>query len=176
MNNTDIKTAIKEVQEKCLEHDQQLADMFVPVILTHVTVLVLYAEQENIEAVKDIIADAIKNNDINLFDVKFEGLGSFNKNQILFAKPAEGGDNLKHLNNVCYTALTNRGFICNDKSYNPHLTIMKKGETVKSVPDEAFAGEEEKYFGVERVSEIQLCLMGEERDGYYNIVGQWGLS
>merc|ERR1712142_1004182 len=101
INNPDIKTAMKEVQDKSVEYDKQLTEMVVPLNLAHVTLLVLHAEQEEIEAAKVIVADVIKNNDIAPFDVKFEGLEMFNKNEILFAKPTEGSDDLKNLNKVC---------------------------------------------------------------------------
>ena len=166
---------MEEVQAKCIEYDPKLSEMVVPVALAHITVLVLYVEEERMEEAKSIIANVVKNNIIPQFEVKLDGLDNFNNNRILFAKPSTGIEDLKNLNSLFYKALTAGGFICNDKSYNPHTTILKPGENVKHVPTEAFEKIKEKPVGVEKVSRIQLCLMGDQRDtdGYWECVGQW---
>ena len=138
--------------------------MAIPVAHAHATILVFYAPEEKKEDVKTIIAKVIKN--IAPFDVKLEGLGHFNNNQILFAKPTDGSNKLKHLNNVFYKALTEAGFICNDKPYNPHVTILKSGKHMRMIPSKASHGEKEKYFGTQRVSEIQISMLEDKLDGY----------
>jgi 2'-5' RNA ligase len=163
------------VQTKCIEYDPNLSEMVVPVSLAHITVLVLYVEEERMEEAKNIIANIVKGSVIPQFDVRFDGLDNFNNNRIIFAKPSTGIEDLKNLNSLFNKSLTEGGFVCNDKSYNPHTTILKPGENVKHVPTEAFEEMKEKPFGIEKVSKIQLCLMGDKRntDGYWECVGQW---
>ena len=130
IDNSEIKAAMEEIQASCVEYDDNLSEMVVPVSLAHITVLVLYVEEDKMEKAKQIIANVVKNNVVPPFDVTFDGLDNFNNNRILFAQPTTGVDELKNLNSLFYTALTADGFRCNDYSYNPHVTIMKPGEKV----------------------------------------------
>ena len=165
-----------EVQDKLRENDPKLSKMIVPVSLAHVTVLVFHAEQEKIQAARDIISDTLKSNSIHSFHLKFEGLDSFNNSQILYAKPTEGKEKLKIMNAVLKKALKEGGFLCNEKPYNPHVTILK-AQSSKFASVESFEAELKRSFGVEEVAGIQLCMVSPERedDGFYQRAGQWNL-
>ena len=163
-------------QKDCLDFDCRLKDFLVPVKKAHITLLVLHISEERMEEAKGIfksvINETISNTfDEDIFEVKFEGVGSFN-NMVVFAYPLTGVDRMQYMNQELFKAFSEKGFSC-DSKFTPHLTLMKKGykksSNLNKIPSQSFENAEEKQFGTQQFSGIQLLSMTkpQTKDGYY---------
>jgi len=178
IDNKDTIDKFREVQFKYVKNDYRLKDSIVSVQTAHVTIEVFRAEENQLEDLKKILKDALKEYEKNTEEknIVFKELGMFS-DKVLYAKPEsnEGETYLHELHKTVRTTLKENGFqIFGHDTYNPHSTLLHvkvDGQSVlKGIPKSIIDDCKDIELGIQEIKEIQLLSMDKEKDdsGYYH--------
>uniref|UniRef100_A0A3Q3X403 A-kinase anchor protein 7-like phosphoesterase domain-containing protein n=1 Tax=Mola mola TaxID=94237 RepID=A0A3Q3X403_MOLML len=180
ITNTEISSAVIEVQEAVLHQEPQLAKAMIPVPTLHITLLVTHlASQEQVDLAAAVLAKAepslaelLGGQDLVL---PFLGIGHFRK-EVVFAGLAPG-QHRHTLDKLLRSRFAEQGLLQGDiRGFEPHLTIMKlsraskfRSQGVKRVDPALYSNFTNKVFGDQRVERLDLCSMlkKKQQDGYY---------
>ena len=105
------------------------------------------------------------------FEVKFEGVGSFDE-KVVFVKPISSKESLRIMNQEMFKAFTDKGFVC-DLVFTPHVTLVKnkfkEGKEMGKIPADFLENFAKKYFGIQTIPAVQLLSMKKPQteEGYY---------
>ncbi|AWP19864.1 putative A-kinase anchor protein 7 [Scophthalmus maximus] len=184
ITNTQISSAVTEVQEAVLQQEPQLAKAMIPVPTLHITLLVTHlANQEQVDLaasalaqVKPSLAELLVGRDLVL---PFSGIGHFRK-EVVFVGLARGQHRhtLDSLAGLLRSRFEEQGLVQGDsRGFEPHLTIMKlsrasklRSQGVKRVDPALYSNYTNKFFGDQTVERVDLCSMLKKKqpDGYYH--------
>ncbi|XP_061563315.1 A-kinase anchor protein 7-like isoform X2 [Cololabis saira] len=184
ITNTQISSAVSEVQEAVLQQEPRLAKAMLPVPTLHITLLVTHlANQEQIDLAADAltraepsVAELLRGRDLEL---PFSGISHFRK-EVVFVGMASGQqrDTLDSLAGLLRSSFEEQGLLQGDsRGFEPHLTIMKlsrasklRSQGIKRVDPALYSEYTNKFFGNQMVERVDLCSMlkKKQQDGYYH--------
>ncbi|XP_034999495.1 A-kinase anchor protein 7-like isoform X1 [Hippoglossus stenolepis] len=184
ITNTQISSAVTEVQEAVLQQEPLLARAMIPVPTLHITLLVTHlANQEQIDLattvlaqVKPSLAELLCGRDLVL---PFSGIGHFRK-EVVFVDlaPGQHRHTLDSLAGLLRRRFEEQGLLQGDsRGFEPHLTIMKlsrasklRAQGIKRVDPALYSNYNNKFFGDQTVERVDLCSMlkKKQQDGYYH--------
>jgi len=178
IDNEDTIEKFKEVQFKYVKNDYRLKDFIVSLQTAHVTIEVFRAEENQLEDLKKMLKDALKEYEKNTEqkNIVFKELGMFS-NKVVYAKPEsnEGEIYLHELHKTVRNTLKQNGFqIFGHDTYNPHSTLLhdkNDGQSqLKGIPKSIIDECKDIELGRQEIKEIQLLSMDKEKDdsGYYH--------
>ncbi|XP_039873388.1 A-kinase anchor protein 7 isoform X1 [Simochromis diagramma] len=184
ITNTQISSAVSEVQEAVLQQDPRLAKAMIPVPTLHITLLVTHlANQEQVDLaaavlaqVEPSLAELLGGRDLVL---PFSGISHFRK-EVVFVGLASGQHRhtLDSLAELLRSRFEEQGLLQGDcRGFEPHLTIMKlsrasklRSQGIKRVDPALYSNYTDKFFGDQTVERVDLCSMlkKKQQDGYYH--------
>uniref|UniRef100_A0A667ZZ48 Protein kinase A anchor protein nuclear localisation signal domain-containing protein n=1 Tax=Myripristis murdjan TaxID=586833 RepID=A0A667ZZ48_9TELE len=184
ITNTQISSAVIEVQEAVLQQEPRLAKAMIPAPSLHITLLVTHlASQEQVDLaaavlaqVKPSLAELLCGQDLVL---SFSGIGHFRK-EVVFVSlaPGQHRHTLESLAELLRSRFEEQGLLQGDcRGFEPHLTIMKlsrapklRSQGIKRVDPALYSSYTNKFFGDQRVERVDLCSMlkKKQEDGYYH--------
>ncbi|XP_004542073.2 A kinase (PRKA) anchor protein 7 isoform X1 [Maylandia zebra] len=184
ITNTQISSAVSEVQEAVLQQDPRLAKAMIPVPTLHITLLVTHlANQEQVDLaaavlaqVEPSLAELLGGRDLVL---PFSGISHFRK-EVVFVGLACGQHRhtLDSLAELLRSRFEEQGLLQGDcRGFEPHLTIMKlsrasklRSQGIKRVDPALYSNYTDKFFGDQTVERVDLCSMlkKKQQDGYYH--------
>ncbi|XP_060947471.1 A-kinase anchor protein 7-like isoform X3 [Limanda limanda] len=184
ITNTQISSAVAEVQEAVLQQEPLLAKAMIPVPTLHITLLVTHlANQEQIDLattvlaqVKPSLAELLGGRDLVL---PFSGIGHFRKEVVFVGlAPGQHRHTLENLAGLLRRHFEEQGLLQGDsRGFEPHLTIMKlsrasklRAQGIKRVDPTLYSNYNNKFFGDQTVERVDLCSMlkKKQQDGYYH--------
>ncbi|KAF6735876.1 A-kinase anchor protein 7 isoform gamma [Oryzias melastigma] len=184
ITNTQITSAVAEVQESVLQQEPRLAKAMIPVPTLHITLLVTHlANQEQVDLAAAVlgqaepaVAELLGGRDLVL---PFSGIRHFRK-EVVFVGLADGEHRrtLDRLAELLRSRFEEQDLLQGDgRDFEPHLTIMKlsrasklRSQGVKRVDPSVYADYTNKFFGSLTVERVDLCSMlkKKQQDGYYH--------
>ncbi|RVE56121.1 hypothetical protein OJAV_G00232950 [Oryzias javanicus] len=184
ITNTQITSAVAEVQERVLQQEPRLAKAMIPVPTLHITLLVTHlANQEQVDLAAAVlgqagpaVAELLGGRDLVL---PFSGIRHFRK-EVVFVGLADGEHRrtLERLAELLRSRFEEQNLLQRDgRDFEPHLTIMKlsrasklRSQGVKRVDPSVYADYTDKFFGSLTVERVDLCSMlkKKQQDGYYH--------
>ncbi|XP_037541726.1 A-kinase anchor protein 7 isoform X2 [Nematolebias whitei] len=184
ITNTQIKSAVTEIQEAVLQQEPRLAKAMIPVPTLHITLLVTHlTSQEQVDLaaavlaqVEPSVAELLGGRDLVL---PFSGIGHFRK-EVVFVGLDTGlhRHTLDSLAELLQSRFEEQGLLQRDcPSFEPHLTIMKlsrapklRSQGIKRVNPTLYSEYTNKIFGNQTVERVDLCSMlkKKQQDGYYH--------
>ncbi|XP_070843593.1 A-kinase anchor protein 7-like isoform X2 [Chaetodon trifascialis] len=184
ITNTQISSAVIEVQEAILQQEPRLAKAMIPVPTLHITLLVTHlANQEQVDLaaavlaqIEPSLAELLGGRDLVL---PFSGIGHFRK-EVVFVGLAQGQHRrtLDSLAELLQSRFVEQGLLQEDsRGFEPHLTIMKlsrasklRSQGIKRVDPALYSNYTNKFFGDQTVERVDLCSMlkKKQQDGYYH--------
>uniref|UniRef100_A0A3Q1FC92 A-kinase anchor protein 7-like n=1 Tax=Acanthochromis polyacanthus TaxID=80966 RepID=A0A3Q1FC92_9TELE len=184
ITNTQISSAVTEVQEVILQQEPRLAKAMIPVPTLHITLLVTHlADQEQVDLaaavlaqVEPSLAELLGGRDLVL---PFSGIGHFRK-EVVFVGLTAGPHRttLDSLAELLRRRFEEQGLLQGDsRGFEPHLTIMKlsrasklRSQGIKRVDPALYSNYTNKFFGDQTVERVDLCSMlkKKQQDGYYH--------
>ncbi|XP_061785757.1 A-kinase anchor protein 7-like isoform X1 [Nerophis lumbriciformis] len=184
ITNSQISTAVSQVQEALLEQEPRLAKAMIPVPTLHITLLVTHlADQEQVDLaaavlaqVEPLLAELLAGVDLVL---PFSGVTHF-RNEVVFVDLTPGLH--RHILHSLADLLRGRfeelGLLEGDRrGFEPHLTIMKlskapklRSKGIKRVDPALYSNYTSRFFGNQKVERLDLCSMlkRKQEDGYYH--------
>ncbi|XP_019947516.2 A-kinase anchor protein 7 isoform X1 [Paralichthys olivaceus] len=184
ITNTQISSAVTEIQEAVLQQEPLLAKAMIPVPTLHITLLVTHlANQEQIDLattvlaqVKLPLAELLGGRDLVL---PFSGIGHFRKEVVFVGlAPGQHRHTLDSLAGLLRSRFEEQGLMQGDsRGFEPHLTIMKlsrasklRAQGIKRVDPALYSNYNNKFFGDQTVERVDLCSMlkRKQQDGYYH--------
>ncbi|KAM6915206.1 A-kinase anchor protein 7 [Xenentodon cancila] len=185
ITNTQISSAVAELQEAVLQQEPRLAKAMIPVPTLHITLLVTHlANQEQIDLAaaalaraEPSVAELLRGRDLEL---PFSGISHFRK-EVVFVGLASGQhrDTLDSLSELLRSCFKEQDLLQGDcRGFEPHLTIMKlsrasklRSQGIKRVDPALYSEYTNKFFGNQMVERVDLCAMlkKKQQDGYYHI-------
>ncbi|XP_022626216.1 A-kinase anchor protein 7 isoform X2 [Seriola dumerili] len=184
ITNTDISSAVAEVQEVVLQQEPQLAKAMIPIPTLHITLLVTHlANQEQIDLaatmltqVEPLLAELLGGRNLVL---PFSGIGHFRKEVVFVGlAPGQHRHTLDNLAELLRSRFEEQGLLQGDnRGFEPHLTIMKlsrasklRSQGIKRVDPALYSNYTNKFFGDQTVERVDLCSMlkKKQQDGYYH--------
>ncbi|XP_023285808.1 A-kinase anchoring protein 7 isoform X1 [Seriola lalandi dorsalis] len=184
ITNTDISSAVAEVQEVVLQQEPQLAKAMIPIPILHITLLVTHlANQEQIDLaattltqVEPLLAELLGGRNLVL---PFSGIGHFRKEVVFVGlAPGQHRHTLDNLAELLRSRFEEQGLLQGDnRGFEPHLTIMKlsrasklRSQGIKRVDPALYSNYTNKFFGDQTVERVDLCSMlkKKQQDGYYH--------
>ncbi|KAF7650546.1 hypothetical protein LDENG_00123330 [Lucifuga dentata] len=184
ITNTQISSAVIEVQEAVLQQDPRLAKAMIPPPTLHITLLVTHLasqEQVNLAAAvltqaKPSLAELLGGRGLVL---PFSGIGHFRK-EVVFVGVAPGQHRqaLDSLAELLRRRFEEQGLLQGDfRGFEPHLTIMKlskasklRSQGIKRLDPALYSNYTNRFFGEQKVERVDLCSMlkKKQEDGYYH--------
>ncbi|XP_030577251.1 A-kinase anchor protein 7 isoform X2 [Archocentrus centrarchus] len=184
ITNTQISSAVSEVQEAVLQREPRLAKAMIPVPTLHITLLVTHlANQEQVDLaaavlaqVEPSLAELLGGRDLVL---PFSGISHFRK-EVVFVGLASGQHRhtLDSLAELLRSRFEEHGLLQGEgRGFEPHLTIMKlsrasklRSQGIKRVDPALYSNYTDKFFGDQTVERVDLCSMlkKKQQDGYYH--------
>uniref|UniRef100_A0A3P8TME3 A-kinase anchoring protein 7 n=1 Tax=Amphiprion percula TaxID=161767 RepID=A0A3P8TME3_AMPPE len=184
ITNTQISSAVMEVQEAILQQEPRLAKAMIPVPTLHITLLVTHlADQEQVDLaaavlaqVEPLLAELLGGRDLVL---PFSGISHFRK-EVVFVGLTAGRHRttLDSLAELLQRRFEEQGLLQgNSRGFEPHLTIMKlsrasklRSQGIKRVDPALYSNYTNKFFGDQTVERVDLCSMLKKKqpDGYYH--------
>ncbi|XP_041831157.1 A-kinase anchor protein 7-like isoform X2 [Melanotaenia boesemani] len=184
ITNTQISSAVTEVQEVVLQQEPRLAKAMIPVPTLHITLLVTHlAHQEQVDLAAAVLAQAeqsvaelLGGRDLVL---PFSGIRHFRK-EVVFVGLATGQHTrtLDSLAGLLRSRFEEQGLLQGEgRGFEPHLTIMKlsrasklRSQGIKRVDPALYSDYTSKFFGNQMVERVDLCSMlkKKQQDGYYH--------
>ncbi|XP_076612281.1 A kinase (PRKA) anchor protein 7 isoform X3 [Chaetodon auriga] len=184
ITNTQISSAVIEVQEAILQQEPRLAKAMIPVPTLHITLLVTHlANQEQVDLaaavlaqIEPSLAELLGGRDLVL---PFSGIGHFRK-EVVFVGLAQGQHRhtLDSVAELLQSRFVEQGLLQEDsRGFEPHLTIMKlsrasklRSQGIKRVDPALYSNYTNKFFGDQTVERVDLCSMlkKKQQDGYYH--------
>ncbi|XP_049445549.1 A-kinase anchor protein 7-like isoform X1 [Epinephelus fuscoguttatus] len=184
ITNTQISSAVTEVQEVILQQEPRLAKAMIPVPTLHITLLVTHlASQEQVDLaaavlaqVKPSLAELLGGRDLVL---PFSGIGHFRKEVVFVGlAPGQHRHTLDSLAELLRSRFEEQGLLQEgNRGFEPHLTIMKlskasklRSQGIKRVDPDLYSNYTNKFFGDQAVERVDLCSMlkKKQQDGYYH--------
>ncbi|XP_036942164.1 A-kinase anchor protein 7-like isoform X2 [Acanthopagrus latus] len=184
ITNTQISSAVIEVQELILQQEPRLAKAMIPVPTLHITLLVTHlANQEQVDLaatvlaqVKPSLAELLGGRDLVL---PFSGIGHFRKEVVFVGlAPGQHRHTLDSVAELLRSHFVEQGLLQGDsRGFEPHLTIMKlsrasklRSQGIKRVDPALYSNYTNKFFGDQTVERLDLCSMlkKKQQDGYYH--------
>ncbi|XP_071763477.2 A kinase (PRKA) anchor protein 7 isoform X2 [Centroberyx gerrardi] len=184
ITNTQISSAVIEVQEAVLQQEPRLAKAMIPAPTLHITLLVAHlANQEQVDLaatvlaqVKPSLAELLGGQDLVL---PFSGIGQFRKEVVFIGlAPGQHKHTLESLAELLRSRFEEQGLLQGDsRGFEPHLTIMKlsrapklRSQGIKRVDPALYSNYTNRFFGDQRVERVDLCSMlkKKQEDGYYH--------
>ncbi|XP_039980682.1 A-kinase anchor protein 7-like isoform X2 [Xiphias gladius] len=184
ITNTQISSAVTEVQEAVLQQEPQLAKAMIPIPTLHITLLVTHlASQEQIDLATNVLAqvepslaELLGGRDLVL---PFSGISHFRKEVVFVGlAPGQHRHTLDSLAELLQSRFEEQGLLQGDsRGFEPHLTIMKLSRTsklrsqgIKRVDPALYSNYTDKFFGDQMVERVDLCSMlkRKQQDGYYH--------
>ncbi|XP_073348992.1 uncharacterized protein [Pagrus major] len=184
ITNTQISSAVIEVQEMILQQEPRLAKAMIPVPTLHITLLVTHlANQEQVDLaatvlaqVEPSLAELLGGRDLVL---PFSGIGHFRKEVVFVGlAPGQHRHTLDSLAELLRSRFVEQGLLQGDnRGFEPHLTIMKlsrasklRSQGIKRVDPALYSNYTNKFFGDQTVERLDLCSMlkKKQQDGYYH--------
>ncbi|XP_038149176.1 A-kinase anchor protein 7-like isoform X2 [Cyprinodon tularosa] len=184
INNPQIKSLIKEVQEGIIQQEPRLAKAMIPVPTLHITLLVTHlASQEQVELaaavlaqVEPSVAELLGGRDLVL---PFSGIRHFRKEVVFVGlNDGEHRHTLDSLAELLRRRFEEQDLLQGDcRDFEPHLTIMKlsrasklRFQGIKRVEPDLYSDYKNKFFGNQTVERLDLCSMLKKKqpDGYYH--------
>ncbi|XP_027140027.1 A-kinase anchor protein 7 [Larimichthys crocea] len=184
ITNTQITSAVIEVQEAVLQQEPRLAKAMIPVPTLHITLLVTHlANQEQVDLaatalaqVEPSVVELLGGRDLVL---PFSGIGHFRKEVVFVGlAPGEHRHTLDSLAELLRSRFVEQGLLQGDsRGFEPHLTIMKlsrasklRSQGIKRVDPALYSNYTNKFFGDQTVERVDLCSMlkKKQQDGYYH--------
>ncbi|XP_034555850.1 A-kinase anchor protein 7-like isoform X2 [Notolabrus celidotus] len=183
ITNTQISSAVMEVQETVLQQEPQLAKAMIPVPTLHITLLVTYlADQEQVDLAASVLAQAepslaelLGGRDLVL---PFSGISHFRKEVVFVGlAPGQHRNTLDSVAELLQRRFVEQGLLQGVRGFEPHLTIMKlsrapklRSQGIKRVDPGLYSDYTNKFFGDQRVERVDLCSMlkKKQQDGYYH--------
>ncbi|KAM7395592.1 hypothetical protein PAMA_007050 [Pampus argenteus] len=184
ITNTQISTAVIEVQEAVLQQEPRLAKAMIPVPTLHITLLVTHlANQEQVDLaatvlaqVEPSLAELLGGQDLVL---PFSGIDHFRKEVVFVGlAPGQHRHTLDTLAELLRSRFEEQGLLQGDnRGFEPHLTIMKlsrvsklRSQGIKRVDPALFSSYTNRFFGDQTVERVDLCSMlkKKQQDGYYH--------
>ncbi|XP_068433533.1 A-kinase anchor protein 7-like [Clinocottus analis] len=184
VTNTQISSAVHEVQEALLQQEPRLARAMIPVPTLHITLLVTHlASQEQVDLAAAVLAqfepslaELLGGRDLVL---PFSGIGHFRK-EVVFVGLAPGRHRhtLDSVAELLRSHFEEQGLLQEgNRGFEPHLTIMKlsrasklRSQGIKRVDPALYSSYTNKCFGDQTVERLDLCSMlkKKQQDGYYH--------
>ncbi|TKS76047.1 A-kinase anchor protein 7 isoform gamma [Collichthys lucidus] len=184
ITNTQISSAVIEVQEAVLQQEPRLAKAMIPAPTLHITLLVTHlANQEQVDLaatalaqVEPSVVELLGGRDLVL---PFSGIGHFRKEVVFVGlAPGEHRHTLDSLAELLRSRFVEQGLLQGDsRGFEPHLTIMKlsrasklRSQGIKRVDPALYSNYTNKFFGDQTVERVDLCSMlkKKQQDGYYH--------
>ncbi|KAM4633357.1 uncharacterized protein akap7 [Polymixia lowei] len=184
ITNTQISSAVIDVQEAVLQQEPRLAKAMIPAPSLHITLLVTHlANQEQVDLAATVLAQA-KSSLAELLGgqdmvLSFSGISHFRKEVVFVGlAPGQHRDTLESLAEALRRRFEEQGLLQGDcRGFEPHLTIMKlsrapklRSQGIKRVDPGLYSSFTDKFFGDLRVERLDLCSMlkKKQEDGYYH--------
>ncbi|XP_051264549.1 A-kinase anchor protein 7 isoform X2 [Dicentrarchus labrax] len=184
ITNTQISSAVAEVQETVLQQEPRLAKAMIPVPTLHITLLVTHlANQEQVDLAAAVLAQ-VKPSLVELLGgrdlvLPFSGIGHFRKEVVFVGlAPGQHRHTLDSLAELLRSHFEEQGLLQGDnRGFEPHLTIMKlsrasklRSQGIKRVDPALYSNYTNKFFGDQTVERVDLCSMlkKKQQDGYYH--------
>ncbi|XP_067427864.1 A-kinase anchor protein 7-like isoform X2 [Thunnus thynnus] len=183
ITNTQISSAVIEVQEAVLQQEPQLAKAMIPVPTLHITLFVTHlANQEQVDLaatvlsqVEPSLAELLGGRDLVL---PFSGISHFRKEVVFVGlAPGQHRHTLDSLAELLRSRFVEQGLLQGDhRGFEPHLTIMKlsraklRSQGIKRVDPALYSSYTNRFFGDQKVERVDLCSMlkKKQQDGYYH--------
>ncbi|KAM6905770.1 uncharacterized protein akap7 [Lycodopsis pacificus] len=184
ITNTQISSAVSEVQEAVLQQEPRLAKAMLPVPTLHITLLVTHlASQEQVDLAATVLAqfepslaELLGGRDLVL---PFSGIGHFRKEVVFVGlAPGEHRHTLDSVADLLRSHFEEQGLLQEgNRGFEPHLTIMKlsrasklRSQGIKRVDPALYSNYTNKFFGDQTVERVDLCSMlkKKQQDGYYH--------
>ncbi|XP_075940073.1 uncharacterized protein akap7 isoform X1 [Anarhichas minor] len=184
ITNTQISSAVSEVQEAVLQQEPRLAKAMLPVPTLHITLLVTHlASQEQVDLAATVLAqfepslaELLGGRDLVL---PFSGIGHFRKEVVFVGlAPGEHRHTLDSVADLLRSHFEEKGLLQEgNRGFEPHLTIMKlsrasklRSQGIKRVDPALYSNYTNKFFGDQTVERVDLCSMlkKKQQDGYYH--------
>nr|XP_046228854.1 A-kinase anchor protein 7-like isoform X2 [Scatophagus argus] len=184
ITNTQISSAVIEVQEAVLQQEPRLAKAMIPVPTLHITLLVTHlANQDQVDLAATVLAqvepsltELLGGRDLVL---PFSGIGHFRKEVVFVGlAPGQHRHSLDSLAELLRSRFEEQGLLQGDsRGFEPHLTIMKlsrasklRSQGIKRVDPSLYSSYTNKFFGDQTVERLDLCSMlkKKQQDGYYH--------
>ncbi|XP_033504572.1 A kinase (PRKA) anchor protein 7 isoform X2 [Epinephelus lanceolatus] len=184
ITNTQISSAVTEVQEVILQQEPRLAKAMISVPTLHITLLVTHlASQEQVDLaaavlaqVEPSLAELLGGRDLVL---PFSGIGHFRKEVVFVGlAPGQHRHTLDSLAELLRSRFEEQGLLQEgNRGFEPHLTIMKlsrasklRSQGIKRVDPDLYSNYTNKFFGDQAVERVDLCSMlkKKQQDGYYH--------
>ncbi|CAK6962140.1 A-kinase anchor protein 7-like [Scomber scombrus] len=184
ITNTQISSAVSEVQEAILQQEPQLTKAMIPVPTLHITLLVTHlANQEQVDLAAAVLAQVEPSLDKLLggqdLVLPFSGISHFRK-EIVFVGlvPGQHRHTLDSVAELLRSRFEEQGLMQGDnRGFEPHLTIMKlsrasklRSQGIKRVDPALYSSYTNRFFGDQTVERVDLCSMlkKKQQDGYYH--------
>ncbi|XP_076021522.1 A-kinase anchor protein 7 isoform X2 [Genypterus blacodes] len=184
ITNTEISSAVVEVQEAVLQQEPRLARAMIPAPTLHITLLVTHlANQEEVDLATATLAGA----EPSLAELlggrglvlPFSGMGHFRKEVVFIGLgPGPHRHTLDSLAELLRRRFEEQGLLQGDyRGFEPHLTIMKlsrasklRSQGIKRVDPALYSSYTDRFFGDQKVEQVDLCSMlkKKQEDGYYH--------
>ncbi|XP_044024583.1 A-kinase anchor protein 7-like isoform X2 [Siniperca chuatsi] len=183
ITNTEITSAVIEVQEAVLQQEPRLAKAMIPVPTLHITLLVTHlANQEQVDLAATVLAQVEQSLDELLggrdLVLPFSGIGHFRKEVVFVGlAPGQHRHTLDSLAELLQSRFVEQGLQIDSCGFEPHLTIMKlsrasklRSQGVKRVDPALYSSYTNRFFGDQTVERVDLCSMlkKKQQDGYYH--------
>ncbi|XP_034060200.1 A-kinase anchor protein 7-like isoform X2 [Gymnodraco acuticeps] len=184
ITNTQISSAVTQVQEAVLQQEPRLARTMIPVPTLHITLLVTHlASQEQVDLAATVLAEAepslaelLGGRDLVL---PFSGIGHFRKEVVFVGlAPGQHRHTLDSLAELLQSRFEEQGLLQEgNRGFEPHLTMMKlsrapklRSQGMKRVDPALYSNYTNKFFGDQTVERVDLCSMlkKKQKDGYYH--------
>ncbi|XP_034006421.1 A-kinase anchor protein 7 isoform X2 [Trematomus bernacchii] len=184
ITNTQISSAVTQVQEAVLQQEPRLARAMIPVPTLHITLLVTHlASQEQVDLATTVLAEAepslaelLGGRDLVL---PFSGIGHFRKEVVFVGlAPGQHRHTLDSLAELLQSRFEEQGLLQEgNRGFSPHLTMMKlsrasklRSQGMKRVDPALYSNYTNKFFGDQTVERVDLCSMlkKKQQDGYYH--------
>ncbi|KAM7368064.1 hypothetical protein PAMP_014315 [Pampus punctatissimus] len=184
ITNTQISSAVIEVQEAVLQQEPRLAKAMIPVPTLHITLLVTHlANQEQVDLaatvlaqVEPSLAELLGGQDLVL---PFSGIDHFRKEVVFISlAPGQHRHTLDTLAELLRSRFEEQGLLQGDnRGFEPHLTIMKlsrvsklRSQGIKRMDPALYSSYTNRFFGDQTVERVDLCSMlkKKQQDGYYH--------
>ncbi|CAN9507753.1 unnamed protein product [Ophioblennius macclurei] len=192
ITNTQISSAVAEVQEAVLQQEPRLAKAMIPIPTLHITLLVTHlASQEQVDLAAAVLAQAapsvaelLGGRDLVL---PFTGISHFRK-EVVFVGLTGGQHRhtLDTLAGLLRRHFADQGLLQGDcHGFEPHLTIMKlskapklRSQGIKRVDPALYTNYTNNFFGDQTVERVDLCSMlkKKQQSGYYHTEASLPLS
>ncbi|XP_068564984.1 A-kinase anchor protein 7-like isoform X2 [Cebidichthys violaceus] len=184
ITNTQISSAVSEVQEAVLQQEPRLAKAMLPIPTLHITLLVTHlASQEQVDQAaaalaqfEPSLAELLGGRDLVL---PFSGIGHFRKEVVFVGlAPGQHRHTLDSVADLLRSHFEEQGLLQEgNRGFEPHLTIMKlsrasklRSQGIKRVDPALYSNYTNKFFGDQTVERVDLCSMlkKKQQDGYYH--------